>query len=94
MLYTLSQAYYDQTELHTYLAYLNAQDAVVLWQDGVLAALKYADVWQNLPCDIFVLDIDVQARGIQHLISDNRFQSISLCQLVKITENFSPQLAL
>lgn len=94
MLYTFSQAHYDQSLLQQHLAHITAQDAVVLWQDGVLSALKYAEAWQNLPCPIFVLDIDLQARGLQSLISAEKFSLISLSELVKITEKFSPQFAL
>ena len=44
MLYTFSQAHYSQTELEHYFLNATAQDAVVLWQDGVLLALKQADL--------------------------------------------------
>lgn len=94
MLYTFSQANYDPAELQRHLADLTPQDAVVLWQDGVLAAIKYADLWLNVPCDIFVLEIDLQARSLHNVISKEKFQQISLIDLVKITEKFSPQFAL
>ena len=41
MLYTFSQADYAQRELEGYFANITENDAVVLWQDGVLLAIKY-----------------------------------------------------
>lgn len=41
MLYTFSQAHYSETELQRYLTEITENDAVVLWQDGVLLAVKY-----------------------------------------------------
>ena len=41
MLYTFSQADYPQRELEGYFANITENDAVVLWQDGVLLAIKY-----------------------------------------------------
>ena len=40
MLYTLSKAQYDKQELTTLLAQLQPTDALLLWQDGVLQAVK------------------------------------------------------
>ena len=40
MLYTFSQAHYSETELQRYLTEITENDAVVLWQDGVLLAVK------------------------------------------------------
>ena len=39
MLYTFSQAHYSETELQRYLTETTENDAVVLWQDGVLNLL-------------------------------------------------------
>lgn len=43
MLYTFSQSDYPKTELDDYFSYITEKDAVVLWQDGVLLAIKYPD---------------------------------------------------
>jgi len=43
MLYTFSQSDYPKTELDNYFLYITEKDAVVLWQDGVLLAVKYPD---------------------------------------------------
>ena len=40
MLYTFSQAHYAETDLQRYLTEITENDAVVLWQDGVLLAVK------------------------------------------------------
>ena len=43
MLYTFSQAHYSETELQRYLTEITENDSVVLWQDGVLLAVKYGE---------------------------------------------------
>ena len=40
MLYTFSQAHYSETDLQRYLTDITENDAVVLWQDGVLLAVR------------------------------------------------------
>ena len=45
MLYTFSQAHYSETELQRYLTEITENDAVVLWQDGVLLAVKYGEMF-------------------------------------------------
>lgn len=94
MLYTFSQSHYSPEDLQAYLAHLTEQDAVILWQEGVLLALKQPQQWQHLPCDIFVLDIDLQARGLQSMINLEKFKIISLAELVKLSEKYFPQFAL
>lgn len=94
MLYSFSQANYGQEDLQCHLSHLCNQDAVILWQDGVLLPLKQPPLWQNLPCEIFVLDIDLQARGVQSIISAEKFKIISLTDLVKLSEKYFPQFAL
>ena len=64
MLYTFSQAHYSETELQRYLTEITENDAVVLWQDGVLLAVN------------------------------NQVRSISLADLVDLTAQYSPQIAL
>ena len=61
MLYTFSQAHYSQTELEHYLLNATAQDAVVLWQDGVLLALKQADMLARCHASCFALENDILA---------------------------------
>lgn len=92
MLYTLSNAEYNTQTLADIFAQLNANDAVVLWQDGVLQAVKKPQIFANLP-NVFVLKADLEARGLAHLIAPS-FQQIDLAELVTITEKFAPQVAL
>ena len=47
MLYTFSQAHYSETDLQRYLTEITENDAVVLWQDGVLLAVKYGECLLN-----------------------------------------------
>lgn len=88
MLYTLSKADYDLTELQQILAQVRPDDAVVLWQNGVLQAVKNPQIFAQLP-QLFALENDVKARGLRVDI-----ETISLAKLVQLTEQFYPQIAL
>ncbi|EFX92776.1 sulfur transfer complex subunit TusB [Actinobacillus ureae] len=88
MLYTLSKAQYDLNELTPILAQITENDALVLWQDGVLLAVKYPQLFTKIS-HLFILTNDIEARGLSPL-----FKSITLTEFVKITETFYPQVAL
>lgn len=88
MLYTLSQANYDANTLTDILAQVTENDAVLLWQDGVLQAVKNPEKFANLP-NVFVLEPDCTARRIQ-----THLTALSLADTVRLTERFSPQIAL
>ena len=95
MLYTFSQAEYDQQTLEIYLRNANATDAIVLWQDGVLLAIKQADVLARCQAPCFVLENDLLARNLTALLPENaKVRSISLADFVAISEQYSPQIAL
>lgn len=86
MLYTLSKAHMEQ--LHEILAQLGPQDALLLWQDGVLQAVKTPQLFATLP-NVFVLENDLIARGLS-----SPLRQISLAELVELSEQFFPQVAL
>ncbi|AHG76468.1 sulfurtransferase complex subunit TusB [Mannheimia varigena] len=90
MLYTLSKAQYDEDTL-TILSHLTENDVVVLWQDGVLQAVKNPQFFANLP-RCYLLEQDITARGLEQILSS--FQLISLTELIKLTEIDFPQVAL
>ena len=95
MLYTFSQADYDQQTLEIYLRNANATDAIVLWQDGVLLAIKQADVLARCQAPCFMLENDLLARNLTALLPENaKVRSISLADFVAISEQYSPQIAL
>lgn len=95
MLYTFSQAHYSQTELEHYLLNATAQDAVVLWQDGVLLVLKQADVLAHCHASCFALENDIWARNLTALLpNDAKVRSISLADFVALSEQYFPQIAL
>lgn len=94
MLYTFSQAHYSETELQRYLTEITENDAVVLWQDGVLLAVKYGEMFTQCKGQCFVLEQDVLARNLTTLLSNNKVRSISLADLVDLTAQYSPQIAL
>ena len=94
MLYTFSQAHDSETELQRYLTEITENDAVVLWQDGVLLAVKYGEMFTQCKGQCFVLEQDVLARNLTTLLSNNKVRSISLADLVDLTAQYSPQIAL
>lgn len=91
MLYTLSKAQYDKQELTALLAQLQPTDALLLWQDGVLQAVKNPQLFANRD-NVFALAQDLQARNLTAHLADN-IEQITLEQAVKLTEDFYPQLA-
>ena len=88
MLYTLSRAQYDKQELSTLLAQLQPTDALLLWQDGVLQAVKNPQLFTNRE-NVVALTQDLQARNLTTTV-----KTISLEQAVKLTEAFYPQMSL
>ena len=88
MLYTLSKAQYDKQELTTLLAQLQPTDALLLWQDGVLQAVKNPQLFANRE-NVFALTQDPQARNLTVTV-----ETISLEQAVRLTEEFYPQVSL
>lgn len=88
MLYTLSKAQYDKQELTTLLAQLQLTDALLLWQDGVLQAVKNPQLFANRE-NVFALTQDLQARNLTVTM-----ETISLEQAVRLTEEFYPQVGL
>lgn len=88
MLYTLSKAQYDKQELSTLLAQLQPTDALLLWQDGVLQAVKNPQLFANRE-NVFALTQDLQARNLTVTV-----ETISLEQVVRLTEEFYPQVSL
>ena len=88
MLYTLSKAQYDKQELTTLLAQLQPTDALLLWQDGVLQAVKNPQLFANGE-NVFALTQDLQARNLTVTV-----ETISLEQAVRLTEGFYPQVGL
>lgn len=96
MLYTFSKADYAPRELVDLLARLTTQDAVLLWQDGVLLALKYGDYFAEHCSQIYLFEPDIRARGLVALIrqKNKAFNRIQMPQLVQLTINYYPQFAL
>lgn len=87
MLYTFAHAQYDTAELHALLTALNHHDVIVLWQDGVLLGKKQPQLFVHRT--VFALAQDVEARHLP----DYPLPTISLAELVKITEQHAPHAA-
>ncbi|OOF58628.1 DsrH/TusB family sulfur relay protein [Rodentibacter myodis] len=95
MLYCFSQAVYDKDELVNYLRTVTENDAVLLWQDGVLLAIKFPQLFQHCKGHCFALEQDISARNLTALLSkESQVQLVSLADLVTISEQFFPQMAL
>lgn len=90
MLYTISKAQYDD-EMLQLLSHISDNDAVVLWQDGVLQAVKNPQLFANLP-RCYLLEQDIIARGLTQTLSS--FQTISLTEFIQLSETYFPQMAL
>ena len=78
-----------------YLTEITENDAVVLWQDGVLLAVKYGEMFTQCKGQCFVLEQDILARNLTALLPENnQVRLISLADLVDLTAQYSPQIAL
>lgn len=93
MLYTFSQASYDQQELENYILSTDNNDAIVCWLDGVVAFRKYKELFQRAQCSIYLLTIDCNARNINVELS-SKVKQIELSELIELTNKYPPQLAL
>ncbi|WP_032093902.1 sulfurtransferase complex subunit TusB [Necropsobacter rosorum] len=93
MLYTFSQADYNPAHLQRWLAQTTAQDAVLLWQDGVLLGVKYPDLFARSAAACYALENDIAARGIRPLMPP-QVRSVSMDFLVALSERYFPQVAL
>lgn len=88
MLYTFSKANYDLAWLTQTLAQFDENDIALLWQDGVLQAVKNTECFANVRT--YVLSEDLQARGLTHI---NTFPEVELNEVVTLTEYYFPQIA-
>lgn len=88
MLYTLSRADYDINQLQAIISQLTENDALLLWQDGVLQAVKKTQIFAKIP-NLFILENDLIARGLE-----SNFPKISLQKFVELTEHYYPHIAL
>lgn len=90
MLYTFSQSHYDLNELNPLLQTLKNNDALVFWQDGVLFFLKNAELFAGK--NTLILKEDLIARGLTSFVDEKK--QASILDLVQITEQYFPQMAL
>ncbi|MCG8709644.1 sulfurtransferase complex subunit TusB [Brenneria sp. 4F2] len=94
MLHTLSHSPYH-CDIDTLIRCLGPEDALVLLQDGILAALADSAVGNRLrdaSIPLYVLKNDTDARGLTEQISDN-FKLIGYNQFVQLTVKYSQHLA-
>ncbi|QTF06874.1 sulfurtransferase complex subunit TusB [Brenneria izadpanahii] len=94
MLHTLSHSPYH-CDIDALLRCLGPDDAVVLLQDGVIAALADTDVakrFLNAAVPLYALKNDADARGLTERISGN-VSLIDYNQFVQLTVKYPKQLA-
>ncbi|MBJ7222931.1 MULTISPECIES: sulfurtransferase complex subunit TusB [unclassified Brenneria] len=94
MLHTLSHSPYH-CDMDTLLRCLGPEDALVLLQDGVIAALADTPVLNRLlktAIPLYALKNDVDARGLVAQISTN-VSLIDYTEFVKLTVRHPQQLA-
>lgn len=86
MLHTLSHSPY-QTDMDALLRGVGADDAILLLQDGAIAALAGTDVAARLlaaGAPVYALQEDVAARGLIGRISD-KITLVDYTQFVQLT---------
>ncbi|MCS3406195.1 MULTISPECIES: sulfurtransferase complex subunit TusB [Gammaproteobacteria] len=94
MLFTLSRSPL-QCDLPALLRLTSSGDALLLLQDGVLAALAGSaplDLLLNAPISLYALEDDLSARGLSGYISHN-VTVIGYNQFVELTEKHRSQMA-
>ncbi|WP_192456590.1 sulfurtransferase complex subunit TusB [Musicola keenii] len=94
MLHTFSHSPY-QTDIDALLDSLGAGDALLLLQDGVIAALGAASVLSRLQqsgARVYALQSDIDARGLGNQIS-TEIQLIDYTEFVQLTVKHARQLA-
>lgn len=95
MLYTFSKSVYLESELRSYLEHTKPNDALLLWQDGVLLPFKYPHLFSGPMSVLYVLKTDVIARHLEQLYSSyDKVRLIELEQFITLSEMHYPQLAL
>lgn len=95
MLYTLATSPF-KCDFSALLRLITNEDAILLFQDGVIAAVsqsKYLVELQNSGVQIYALDADIHARGLQDQVADG-VSIISYQGFVKLTEAHKQHFAL
>lgn len=97
MLYILNQSH-SSNALHRCLQIAGCDDAILLIEDGVLAAINNSDMASLISslakkCEIFVLHADVEARGLSAMILAN-IKIIDYDGFVDLTIKHSPIVSL
>lgn len=87
MLYTLATSPFN-CDFSAMLRLITAEDAVLFMQDGVIAAVTqspYLDALQKTGAQLYALDVDINARGLQNTLS-TAVSVITYQGFVKLTE--------
>ncbi|MEY0161216.1 sulfurtransferase complex subunit TusB [Providencia rettgeri] len=87
MLYTLATSPF-KCDFSTMVGFITAEDVVLLMQDGVVAAVAqspYLVTLQKTGAQLYALDVDINARGLQNTLS-TAVSVITYQGFVKLTE--------
>ncbi|WP_272691640.1 MULTISPECIES: sulfurtransferase complex subunit TusB [Providencia] len=87
MLYTLATSPF-KCDFFTMVGFITAEDVVLLMQDGVVAAVAqspYLVALQKTGAQLYALDVDINARGLQNTLS-TAVSVITYQGFVKLTE--------
>ncbi|EJD6508403.1 sulfurtransferase complex subunit TusB [Providencia rettgeri] len=87
MLYTLATSPFN-CDFSAVLRLITDKDVVLLMQDGVVVAVQqspYLDALQKTGAQLYALDVDINARGLQNSLS-NAVSVITYQGFVKLTE--------
>lgn len=84
VLYTLNKSPLSYSALDTCLALLTPDDALLLIEEGVYGADKaLEDLFAEVPATLYVLQADVQARGVNQRLSA-KFNCVDDAQFVDL----------
>ncbi|CBG91171.1 sulfurtransferase complex subunit TusB [Citrobacter rodentium] len=94
MLHTLRRSPWH-SDFSSLLRLLAEGDALLLLQDGVIAAIegsRYLETLRNAPITVYALQEDIDARGLTGQISDSVVR-VSYTDFVRLTVAHASQLA-
>jgi len=95
MLHTVNKSPFDRNSLQSCLRFAQANDAILVYEDGIYAAFKGTVIESQiesalLKCKVYVLKPDCEARGMktENLISG--IQTVDYNGFVELTVQHSP----
>jgi len=91
-LHIVNKSSFDSPALAQCLELATAVDCIVLIADGVYGALQSNQQLKQYPGQVYAMDIDLLARGIDSSRCHKHIQAISYSQLVELSCEHSTSL--